>query len=469
MTDFFPVTHKTFLVLGLARSGLATTKWLRERGATVIVSDQDPQKCASALQLGAREFHFNDNKVDPHAITALVQSPGIPLTHPVSQWAHEHGIPILTDCDLFRLAHPEATIVGITGTNGKSTTTALVGHILREAGVPVAVGGNIGMPVLSLPVLPPHGVYVWELSSYQLELSRDLSLNYVGWLNLTPDHLERHKTMAAYVRAKSKIFAPLLSPPVSIINISDDFSYRLYQDLHEKHPQKIWAVSTVHQIDKGFRLEGSVLGKAQQNSAPQEIFDQIVDFNDFSRLEGAHNYENMAVAYGICAQIGLSREIILKGIASFPGLAHRQEWVKEHNQVVFVNDSKATNAEAASKALNTFDHIFWIAGGVPKTDGIDTLEPYFSKIKHAFLIGEAQESFARTLDPHVSYTLSGDLKTAVEQAYQAAQTFIKEASHEESTSSMKAVVLLCPACASFDQFRDFEDRGNVFRTLVDSL
>lgn len=463
--DLFPVTNKTFLVLGLARSGIATLKWLQERGAHVIVSDQDPEKCRQAAQMGATEFNL-DHKIDPTSITALVQSPGIPLSHPLTQWAQLHHVPIISDCDLFRAAHPEAKIVGITGTNGKSTTTALIGHILDQAKIPVAIGGNIGMPVLSLPLLPENGIYVWELSSYQLELSHNLSLNYVGWLNITPDHLERHGTMEGYVQAKKKIFKSTKASafPSSIISIDDDYSHQLFQYLSSNSSEFFLPLSTIRPIDNGLFLEDSILWDVLN-----KMKEKIIDFHNFCRLKGAHNYQNMAIAYGICVQIGLSKDIILKGMASFPGLAHRQEWITERDGIAFVNDSKATNAEAAAKALHTFDHIFWIAGGVPKTDGIESLQPYFTKIKRAFLIGEAQHRFAHTLESHVPYVLCGDLKTALHQAYDSAQDFIQESVNESSDDRINAVVLLSPACASFDQFKDFEDRGDVFRALVRAL
>lgn len=454
----FPLQNKNVIVHGLARSGMAAVRWLLDQKAIVYVADADEQKQKEACALGAREFALS--KVQWNTIHAFIQSPGIPLTHPVTRLAQSHFIPVLGDCDVFRQANPHAYIVGITGTNGKSTTTALVGHILKEAGIPVAIGGNIGVPVLSLPQLPEDGYYVLELSSYQLEMSHNLNLDYVGWLNVTPDHLERHGTMDLYVQAKEKIFNHADDSPQIVMGIDDDFSHHLYRKYSMLYPKKVTAVSCDNSDENGLKIEDGIL--VVKDGLKTEI---IVDFHNFSRLSGAHNYQNMAIAYGLCKKIGVSEEKILSGIASFPGLAHRQELVGSRDGVVFINDSKATNAESASKALMTYDHIFWIVGGQPKTDGIISLKPYFSKIQHAFLIGAAQDNFAQTLNDETPYTLCGDLKAALEAAYASAKSFIQRSTEEGE----KAVVLFSPACASFDQFRDFEQRGDAFRELVEKL
>jgi len=454
----FPLHNKNVIVFGLARSGMAVVRWFLDQGAVVYASDADDRKLKEACALGAKEFSLS--KVQWNTIHVFVQSPGIPLSHPITRLAQKHFIPIVGDCDLFRMANPHAIIVGITGTNGKSTTTALVGHILKEAGIPTAIGGNIGVPVLSLPQLPTEGIYVIELSSYQLEMSHNLNLNYVGWLNITPDHLDRHGSMDLYVQAKEKIFNHGDDSPQIVMGIDDDFSYHLYRKFSSLYPKKVSPVSCDKPLDKGLKIQASVLFKVDGDR-----HEKIVDFQNFCRLSGQHNYQNMAIAYELCEKIGVPREKILSGIASFPGLAHRQEWVASREGIVFINDSKATNAEAASKALMTYDHIFWIAGGQPKSDGIVSLKPYFPKIEHAFLIGAAQDNFAQTLDSEASYTLCGDLKTAIEKAYDSAKTFIQKTKVE----GKKAVVLFSPACASFDQFRDFEQRGDVFRELVEKL
>lgn len=453
-----PLLHKNIIVLGLARSGMATVRWLLEQGAVVYVSDTDDQKQKEAKNLGANVLSLG--KVQWNTIDALVQSPGISLSHPLTRLARQHFVPVVGDCDLFRMAYPHATIVGITGTNGKSTTTALVGHILKHAGIPTAVGGNIGVPVLSLPQLQAEGVYVFELSSYQLEVSHNLNLNYVGWLNITPDHLDRHGSMDFYVQAKEKIFNHAEDSPQIVMGIDDDFSDHLYRKFSVIYPEKVFPVSFFKNLDKGLKIEGTILSKVDGDN-----IEKIIDFQKFCRLSGKHNYQNMAIAYGLCKKMGLSDKQILDGISTFPGLAHRQEWVANRDGIIFINDSKATNAEAASQALMTYDDIFWIVGGQPKSDGIASLKPYFPKIKHAFLIGAAQDNFAKTLNSEISYTLCGDLSTALQKAYDSAKSFIQQTKEK----GRKAVILFSPACASFDQFRDFEQRGDTFRELVSQL
>ena len=455
----FSIEGKTYLVFGLARTGMACVGWLLERGAHVIVKDSDDARLSQALKLGA--VTYNDHDIPWSTVTALVQSPGIPLSNPLTKLAREHGLLVCGDMDLFRSSHPDAIIVGITGTNGKSTTTALIAHTLKSADIPVAMGGNVGVPVLLLPELPLQGIYVLELSSYQLDLSQGLALDHVGWLNITPDHLERHESMDEYVRVKAKIFEnPLLGGfPQTVISVDDEYSRTVYNEQNSQSPHRVISVSCSDEIEVDLLVqEGCLMIRHSQGQ-----LQKITDLRNYKRLSGRHNHQNCAVAYGICCAIGLTDEQIFAGFATFPGLAHRQERVAEIESVTFINDSKATNGEAAAKALETFNHIYWVAGGVPKSDGIGMLVPYFSKIKHAYLIGVAQQSFAETIGDAVPVTLSGDLKTAVRQAFEAARE------DQERDSSMHPVVLFSPACASFDQFRDFEHRGDIFRELVSEL
>ncbi len=440
--------ENTYLVLGLARTGLAAVTWLRNRGANVIAKDADPRKILQAIDLGAQTC--DDQDIDWSSISALIQSPGIPLTHSLSKAARDRSVPVFGDVDLFRHFHSQAKIIGITGTNGKSTTATLIAHILESAGLPVAIGGNVGVPVLSLPELPPEGIYVLELSSYQLDLSDCLNLDYVGWLNITPDHLERHGSMDEYIRAKAKIFRCTVNFPETVICLDDDYSQGIYNEIHMQNPQQVTAVS----------CEGEGASYRVLDAHLIENEDEIADLRSFDRLSGRHNYQNIAVAYGLCRKVGLTPKQILRGIASFPGLVHRQEWIAEIEGVTFVNDSKATNGEAASKALDTFDEIYWIAGGEPKSDGITMLVPYFTKIKRIFLIGAAQERFVDVIGSSIPVSLSGDLKTAIQQAFEAARLDIS------AGFVLRPIVLLSPACASFDQFRDFEHRGEVFKEQV---
>lgn len=442
---------KKVVVFGLARSGLATVSWLVNQGAKVIGIDADLEKQNQARQLGAQialpeSLCWED-------IVAVVQSPGIPLTHPVTQAAVQKNIPLLSDCDLFRKANPHAKVVGVTGTNGKSTTTALLGHILNLAGYRTAIGGNIGIPVLSLPPLGDNGIYIFELSSYQLDLSDTLNIDNVAWLNISEDHLERHGSMDQYVQAKCKIFHSLKRPPQLVIGIDDSYSQTVY-DKYRSPDCKAIPVSCKSPPLEGLWVKDHKLYNIENG---REFF--ITELNHYPQLQGIHNYQNIAVAYGICCQLGVDSAKILAGIASFPGLEHRQEWVTKIHHVAFINDSKATNADAAAKALSVYDHIYWIAGGVPKSDGIRHLKAYFPKVCEAFLFGQAADEFAITLGDEVPHQVCHTLDVAVKCAFEAAQR----------SSQKNSVVLFSPACASFDQFQDFEHRGLTFKKLVYQL
>ena len=445
MPYWFPVDGKTYVVLGLARSGLATVKWLLARGASVIAIDDHPDSVLKAQKLGAK----TPSIIPWGQVSALVQSPGIPLwlpaPHPATQEARENDVPIIGDGDLFRAAHPEARFVGITGTNGKSTTTALVGHILKTCGVDCQVGGNIGTPMLDLPSAE---TYVLELSSYQLDLSEGLDLHVVAWLNISPDHLDRHGSLENYIAAKKRIFRTKERTQKAIIGVDDPASEAVWQEMSAI--QSAVPVSVNRNLDGGLYLQE---GRLMDGPEP------ILDVTLLPTLKGAHNFQNVAVAYGVCKALGLSKIEIAKAIQTFPGLAHRQEWVRTLENIQFINDSKGTNADATAKALATFDKIYWIAGGKAKSDGIESLSSYFPKIVHTFLIGEAQQRFAATLEGNVPYTKSGTMEKAVMESYQLALT----------NGMSNSVILLSPACASFDQFQDFEHRGNVFCQLVRSL
>ncbi|MBX3457910.1 MAG: UDP-N-acetylmuramoyl-L-alanine--D-glutamate ligase [Candidatus Paracaedibacteraceae bacterium] len=438
---------KTYLVHGLARSGMACVDFLLKSNHRVYVLDSDSVKIDQACQKGA---YIWDNQ-DMSGLTAVIQSPGIPLNHPIAKQAIDMNIRLMGDVDLFRETYPNTTIIGITGTNGKSTTTTLIGHIFKECQVPVAVGGNVGVPVMSLPALPDEGVYVLELSSYQLDLSNCLALDYAVWTNITPDHLERHGSMEDYVYAKMKIFASKGNPPKSMVSIDDAYSLQVYDEMNEVHPGYLVPVSVNRPLLGGiFVLDGLLVDATGD--------DRLVvgDLSKLDRLKGQHNYQNIAMAYGICRAYGLMPDAIMRGIETFPGLAHRQEVVRVIDRVTFVNDSKATNADATSHALSAFEQIYWIVGGVAKSDGIDSLLLLLSHVKKAYLIGESSTTFAKILDGHVDYVYCGDMETALRQAYADA---LKRG----------GVVLLSPACASFDQYRDFEHRGDVFRDYVVKL
>ena len=444
VTSPYLFSNSTYLVLGMGKSGRAAATWLRNQGAEVLTFD-DVLKDLNSPGISS----ITDIPWD--SLTAVIQSPGIPYSfpkpHPVTLKAKTHHIPILTDINLLQAANPNAQFVGITGTNGKSTTTALMGHILQYNQRVCAIGGNIGVPVLSLPALGPSGTYVLELSSFQLEMSAPLTLKVAAWLNMTPDHLDRHPTFAEYSAAKERIF---LNANQAVINQDDDSSYAVYQQLKDRG-MKVLGVSCAHQTD--IWVEKGVLYD-QQN--------YTLDLREIEPLQGLHNYQNAATAYATCKLLGLSVDEIREGLRTFTGLAHRQEIIGRVDNIIFVNDSKATNAEATAHALSRYQNcqLYWIAGGRPKSQGIIPLKAYFPSIHRAFLIGEAQDEFAKTLEGHVPYTKSDTLQKALTHAMQAIR---------QEIGFQKAVVLLSPACASYDQFESFEQRGEAFRQWVDDF
>jgi UDP-N-acetylmuramoylalanine--D-glutamate ligase len=448
--------NETVAVLGLARSGLASALALKQGGARVLAWDDADDRRQAAKKAG-----LDLTDLAQHGFTgvkALVMSPGIPHTfpkpHPVAALAKQANVPIIGDIELLALACKQARFAGITGTNGKSTTTALIGHILKSAGREIAMGGNLGFPALLLEALGENGIYVLELSSYQLELTSSLALDVAVLLNVTPDHLGRHGGMAGYVEAKKRVFRNQKSGHSAIIGIDDEICRGIYTGLKSAGQQKIVPISAQGAAPGGVYVSNGKLiddlgGKAAA----------VLDFAETPRLPGKHNGQNAAAAYAAARSLGLDSAAVIAGIKSFPGLAHRQELIAEIDGVRYVNDSKATNADAAEKALACYDNIYWIAGGQPKEDGIGGLAPLFPRIRKAFLIGEAAKAFARTLDGKVAYEISETLGRAVASSRQAALKDGKKG----------AVVLLSPACASFDQFKDFEDRGDAFRALVTAL
>jgi len=382
-----------------------------------------------------------------------VLSPGVPLSHPqphpVVALARRLGARVIGDIEVFATAFPAARVVGITGTNGKSTTTALIGHLLRAAGRPVAVGGNLGTPVLDLPGLPRNGTHVLELSSFQLDLTTSLKPAVAVWLNLTPDHLDRHGDLAGYVAAKRRLLD--MAPPEAtlVIGIDDPASLAQVTAL-QAAGREVLPVAVGRAIEHGIH---AIDGRLYR----QETL--LADLNGIRSLRGAHNWQNAAAAVAAGLALGLGRDELRAGLPSFAGLPHRMEQVGLIDGIAFVNDSKATNAEAAARALASFGSIYWIAGGLPKTGGIGALTHYFPRVRQAFLIGQAAPEFARTLAGRVRCQQSGDLATALHQAYAAAR----------ADGAPEPVVLLSPACASFDQFANYEARGDRFRELVAAM
>ena len=452
MIDLAILKGSSFVVLGLARSGLATVRALRAAGIDCTAWDDNAASRDAAAQLGAR---IDDPAtIDWSSITALVISPGIPSTlpvpHPVAIAARAAGKPIICDVELLARAQPQARFVAITGTNGKSTTTALIGHILQQAGARCEVGGNIGRGALDLDPLGDGGLYVLELSSYQLELLQTFHADIAVWLNITPDHIDRHGDLAGYVAAKKNIFARQRAGDCVVIGTEDEPSRDVEREMAARSGIACVPVALDRPVANGISYRAGMLVDADGYT---------VDFSDVLTLPGDHNAQNAACAWAVCRWLDVPRETIVAGLRTYPGLPHRQERVAAVGKVVYVNDSKATNADAAARALSSYDDIYWILGGQAKEGGVAPLASYFDRIRHAFLIGDATELFAGQLEGKLPYSRCGDLQSALNAAHALAQ---REAAGP-------AVVLLSPACASWDQWKSYEHRGDAFRAMARAL
>ena len=441
-------------VLGLGKSGGATAEALRASGAVVLAWD-DAEAARAAV---APDLLADLTKIDWLKIQALVMSPGIPHTHPkphpVAVAARAASCPIISDIELLYRSQPKARYVGITGTNGKSTTTTLIHHILVAADKKAAVGGNLGQAALSLEPMGADGVYVLELSSYQLEITPTAICDIAVMLNITPDHLERHGGMEGYIASKKLILAPKGKSSLGIVGIDDAPSRKLFDELKAEGKRRMLPISIAAAVEGGVH---AVNGKLVDAIGPKPI--DVVDLKTIPSLPGSHNWQNAAAAYAATRALGLGIDEVVAGLKSYPGLAHRQELIATINGVRFVNDSKATNADAAAKALVCYDNIYWIIGGRAKVGGLNGLEGFYPRIRHAYLIGEAAPVFARHLGNSVRWTQCATLDKAVAAANDLAQ----------KDKLKGATVLLSPACASWDQYPNFEARGEHFRTLAIAL
>ena len=446
---------KRVVVMGLGKSGQSAAASLRASGADVLVWDDQPTLLASITANGFGVFDGNDP--DFSNVRALVWSPGVPHTypnpHPMAVRARHAGVQLTCDVDLLLESQPDASVIGITGTNGKSTTTALIAHLFQHAGRKTAVGGNLGVPALDLEPLGVGGTYVLELSSFQLELVPHLACGTAVLLNVAPDHLDRHGGMDGYIAAKRRIFSEQREPRTAVVGIDDSYSAAICAALTSDGVHTTIPISAKQQVLGGVYVDNGLLISSMGQSPVT-----ILDLNTVPVLPGAHNWQNAAAAVAVALSHEISPEIIATGLASFPGLSHRQELVTTVDKVSFVNDSKATNANAAENALLCYDNIYWIAGGQAKDGGIETLKPLFPRIRQAFLIGDAADDFAHTLEGEVPFKLCKDLEKAIEEAGAAALK-----------GGAPATVLLSPACASFDMFKNFEERGNRFRDEVRRL
>ena len=456
MIDLAVLKGSSFVVLGLARSGLATVRALRAAGIDCVAWDDNAASRDAAVQAGARVA--DPATIDWSGITALVISPGIPSTlpvpHPVAVAARAAGKPIICDVELLARAQSEATFVAITGTNGKSTTTALIGHILQQAGLRCQVGGNIGRGALDLDPLGKGGLYVLELSSYQLELLQTFRADIAVWLNITPDHIDRHGDIPGYVAAKKNIFQRQRAGDCAVIGIEDEPSREIERGIAARPGIACIPVALDRPVANGISYRAGVLVDADGYT---------VDFADVLTLPGDHNGQNAACAWAVCRWLDLPREAIVAGMKTYAGLPHRQERVAAVGNIVYINDSKATNADATARALSSYDDIYWILGGQAKEGGVAPLASYFDRIRHAFLIGEATELFAGQLEGKLPYSRCGDLQSALDAAHALAQ---REAQGE---GKGPAVVLLSPACASWDQWKSYEHRGDAFRAMARAL
>jgi UDP-N-acetylmuramoylalanine--D-glutamate ligase len=456
-----PVTTfagRKLAVFGLGSSGLATCRALVAGGAEVVAFDDDAKKVAEAA--AARTATADLRNIDWSDIAALVLTPGVPLTHPVPHWsvglARAAAVEVIGDVELFcrerALRMPDTPFVGVTGTNGKSTTTALIGHVLATAGYDAQVGGNLGTPVLDLAPLAPRRHYVLELSSFQIDLAPSLAPSVGVLINLSEDHLDRHGTMDNYAAVKERLITGVPSVGTAVVGV-DDNRCQAIADRVERRGTHVVRVSVRRPLSDGLYVEGDEIMQAAGGTA-----NVVARLGGINALRGRHNAQNVACAAAAVLALGLDPVAIQKGLVSFPGLPHRMEEVGRKGRVVFVNDSKATNAESAARALVCFPDIFWIAGGKPKTGGITSLREFFPRIRKAYLIGESAADFSATLGK-VPHEIVGTLDQAVELAARDA----------EASTLPAPVVLLSPACASYDQFPNFEVRGTAFRDRVRAL
>ena len=415
---------KRYAVLGLARSGLASVAALVASGAEVLAWDEREEARA---QVPDGVTLADPLATDLAGYDGVVVSPGVPINrHPIARYAKAAGVPLIGDIELFAQARatlPPHKVVGITGTNGKSTTTALIHHILKTADIPTTMGGNIGLPILMQDALPIGGIYVLELSSYQIDLTHSLSCDVAVLTNVTPDHLDRYDGFSDYAAAKERLFTLQHVAQIAVIATEDD-------------PSRMIASRINHRLHR---------------VASTDIGDQ----SNWPALQGPHNAQNVACAQAVAAALGVSDGLIASALTTFGGLPHRMERIRDRNGVLFVNDSKATNPTSTAPARAAYPAVHWILGGLAKTDELDACAPHFSHVKAAYTIGEAGPMFAKLLAPHMPVTQSVTMDAAVAQAAAAAQP--------------GEAVLLSPACASFDQFRDYEARGDAFRAAVEAL
>ena len=465
MTPLTSFAGKHVALFGLGASGIDAARALLAGGATVAAWDDQAgsRDKAQAAGIAIEDLHH----ADWSRFASFVLAPGVPLTHPKPHWsvdlAHAAGVEIIGDIELFcreraRVA-PHARFIAITGTNGKSTTTALTAHLFRAFGHAVAMGGNIGTPILQLPPPSADLVHVVECSSFQIDLAPSIRPTAGVLMNLTPDHLDRHGSMANYAAIKARLVA---GAETAIVSVDDADSAAIARHLAAAD-HRVETVSVAgNPVSRGITLDGTILVRHLDHVATP-----IADLSGIASLRGAHNGQNAAAAILALGADAQDRDRLQAALRSFPGLAHRMEQVGRAGRVLFINDSKATNADAAEKALLSFPRVHWIIGGIAKEGGIEPLRPLFSRVARAYLIGEAAPAFAATLagasgGSAVAFATCGTLEAATRLAAADAAALAQQTGEDE-------VVLLAPACASFDQFPNFEKRGEAFRAIVETL
>ena len=453
------------VIFGLGISAIATTNFFLSNGYEVIISNDNkndidlfPNKINNISKDNLILYH--DISIIPWKdIKYLVLAPSVPLQYPkpheIVILARQNNVKILCDIELFYLFNNKANFLAITGTNGKSTTTSLIGHILKENNIKNEIGGNIGIASFCLSRFKSDGNYVLELSSYQLDLIHQARFNIASLINITPDHLEHHGNMKNYIEAKKKIFLNQKKGDFAIINIDNNITNNIYQDLKNdsKFEANLIEISTKKNVTKGISI---IDNKVTNNIEDKEQF----ELENLPFLQGKHNKENIAFAFANAFLKKIKSQDIINSITTFQGVKHRMQFIGEVNNIIFINDSKATNINSTKCALESYDNIYWILGGKQKNDNILDLKKYFTKIKYTFLIGSSSDEFANLLEGKLNYCKCNSLENAFYKAYNKAKI---------DSINNKSVVMLSPACASFDQWKNFEERGDYFCKLFKTL
>ncbi|WP_419234659.1 UDP-N-acetylmuramoyl-L-alanine--D-glutamate ligase [Rickettsia endosymbiont of Nabis limbatus] len=432
-------------VFGLGKTGISVYEELQSKCNIIVYDDLEANRDKFEGLFG-KNYIIPISDIKWQNLDKIALSPGIPLTHEIVKIAKNFNIPITSDIDLFFEKSKNLNLIAVTGTNGKSTTTALISHILNNNGLEYPIAGNIGVPALQAKA--SKGGYVLELSSFQLDLVKTFVTKIAVLLNITPDHQDRHENMESYIAAKSKIFDRMEKNSYGIINIDNNYCHEIFTNLQQKPHIKLIPFSVTKILEKGISIVN--------NTITDNFFEHISFKLLFNKsLQGVHNSENIAASYAVARIIGLKTAQILESISNFQGLPHRMQYLGSIDSINFYNDSKATNAIAAVQSIKALDNIYWLAGGIAKEGGIEEIKPYFSKIKKAYFYGQAKEMFANTAKDVIDFVICDDLKQAFELAY-------KDALNDNE--SIKNI-LLAPCCSSYDQFKNFEERGNLFVKL----